>query len=149
MITNNLTDIFAQLTDEELVAQVAAGGLTEEAQAIAIAELQSRLIPIPPVVEPAAEPADEEYLGDMVMLERGLTPTEAHMLCACLHAAGIQADAGDANLVQANSLLTIAVGGASVRVHSSQIAEAQEVLAAFRRGDFALGDDFDPGESPA
>lgn len=71
------------------------------------------------------------------------------MLCACLQAAGIQADAGDANLVQANSLLTIAVGGASVRVHSSQIAEAREVLAAFRRGDFELGDDFDPGESPA
>lgn len=123
--------------------------MTEEAQAIAIAELKSRQIPIPPVVEQTAEPAEEEYLGDMVMLERGLTPTEAHMLCACLHAAGIQADAGDANLVQAHSLLTIAVGGASVRVHSAQIAEAQEVLAAFRRGDFALGDDFDPGESPA
>lgn len=149
MITNNLTDIFSQLTDEELVAQVAADSLTEEAQAIAIAELKSRQIPIPPVVDATAEPAEEKYLGDMVMLERGLTPTEAHMLCACLHAAGIQADAGDANLVQANSLLTIAVGGACVRVHSSQIAEAQEVLVAFRRGDFALGDDFDPGESPA
>ncbi|MFM2055725.1 MAG: hypothetical protein RLY71_110 [Pseudomonadota bacterium] len=148
MITTHLADIFSQLTDEELVARVAAGGLTEEAQVIAIAELQSRQIPIPPVVDATAEPAEEEYLGDMVMLERGLTPTEAHMLCACLQAAGIQADAGDANLVQANSLLSIAVGGACVRVHSAQTAEAQEILAAFRRGDFALGDDFDPGEAP-
>jgi hypothetical protein len=149
MDTTNLSEIFSQLTDEELVARVAAGGLTDEAQAIAIAELQSRQIPIPPVADVTAEPPEEEYLGDMVMLERGLTPTEAHMLCSCLQAAGIQADAWDANLVQANALLSIAVGGASVRVHSTQMAEAREVLAAFQRGDCALGDDFDPGEAPA
>jgi hypothetical protein len=145
MIPTNLSALLSQLTDEELVARVAAGGLTEEAQAIAIAELQSRQIPIPQAVEPV----EEEYLGDMVILERGMTPTEAHMLCSCLESAGIQADAGDTNLVQANSLLTIAVGGACVRVHSSQVAEAKEVIEAFRRGDFELGDDFDPGETPA
>jgi hypothetical protein len=83
------------------------------------------------------------YLGDMVILERGLDPTEAHILVACLGAAGIQADAGDTNIVQMHALLSIAVGGACVRVPESQRGEAQAVLAAYRRGDFALDDDFE------
>jgi hypothetical protein len=89
------------------------------------------------------------YLGDMVILERSLTPTEAHMLCSCLQSAGIHADAGDTHMVQANSLLSIAVGGASVRVPSTQLAEAKDVVAAFHRGDFDLGDDFNPDEAVA
>ena len=91
----------------------------------------------------------QPYLGDMVILERGLDPTEAHMLVACLAAAGIHADAGDTNMVQMHALLSIAMGGASVRVPQSQQIEAQAVLAAYRRGDFALDDDFDPGAGPA
>jgi hypothetical protein len=87
----------------------------------------------------------QPYLGDMVILERGLEPTEAHMLVACLAAAGIHADAGDTNMVQMHALLSIAMGGASVRVAQTQLVEAQAVLAAYRRGDFALDDDFDPG----
>lgn len=87
----------------------------------------------------------EPYLGDLVILERDLTPTEAHLLCACLRSAGLQADAGDAHIVQAHGLLAIAVGGAKVRVPLAQLEEARDVLAAFRRGDFELGDDFDVG----
>lgn len=103
----------------------------------------------PPLPEEAQEAADGEpipYLGDLVILVRDLSPTEAHLLCGCLQSAGIHADAGDAHIVQAHGLLTIAVGGAKVRVPSAQLEEARGVLAAFRRGDFALGDDFDPGE---
>ncbi len=85
------------------------------------------------------------YLGDMVILEGDLSPTEAHVLCACLKAAGLQADVGDANIVQAHGLLSIAVGGAKVRVHQTQFEEARQVMQAFRRGDFALSDDFDAG----
>jgi hypothetical protein len=91
----------------------------------------------------------QPYLGDMVILERGLEPTEAHMLVACLAAAGIQADAGDTNMVQMHALLSIAMGGASVRVPQSQLIEGHAVLEAYRRGDFALDDDFDPGAGPA
>jgi hypothetical protein len=91
----------------------------------------------------------QPYLGDMVILEKGLEPTEAHMLVACLAAAGIHADAGDTNMVQMHTLLSIAMGGASVRVAQSQQIEAKAVLAAYRRGDFALDDDFDPGVGPA
>ena len=31
-----------------------------------------------------------------------------------------------------------------LRVPAMRVAEAQEVIAAFKRGDFALGDDFEP-----
>lgn len=83
------------------------------------------------------------YLGDMVILKADLSPTEAHVLRSCLQAAGLHADVGDANIVQAHSLLAIAVGGAKVRVPQAQWQEANEVLEAFSRGDFALGEDFD------
>lgn len=92
-----------------------------------------------------ARSRSESSQGDFVILERDLTPTEAHLLCACLRSAGVQADAGDTHIVQAHGLLAIAVGGAKVRVPGSQLEEAREVLAAFKRGDFALGDDFDVG----
>lgn len=88
------------------------------------------------------------YPGDMEILERDLSPTEAHLLVGCLRTAGIPADAGDTHLVQAHSLIAVAVGGAKVRVPREHLADAREVLAAFRRGDFALDDDFDVGSAP-
>jgi len=145
MNSTDLTQLFSRLADEALSSRVASGELTEEAQELAVAELRTRGLPIPEIAREQDAPP-EEYLGDMVILARGLTPTEAHLLSACLHSAGIQADAGDTNIVQANSLLAIAVGGASVRVPSTQLAEAQAVVDAFRRGDLALDDDFDPGD---
>jgi len=144
MTDSSLSALFAQLADDELCARVASGGLTAEALAIASAELSARGLVAPLPLVPAQD-APREYLGDMVILARRMTPTEAHLLCSRLQAAGVQADAGDTNIVQANALLSIAVGGASVRVPSHQLAEAREVMAALRRGDFALGDDFDPG----
>lgn len=89
-------------------------------------------------------PSGPEYEGDMAIVAQYLTPTEAHLLCSCLHAAGIPADAGDTNTVQAHSLLSIAVGGARVRVPSSYQAEALAVIAAFHRGEFSLDENFDP-----
>lgn len=87
---------------------------------------------------------DEPYLGDMVLLVDSLTPTEAHILCSCLVAAGVQARTGDTNTVQANDLWAIALGGAKIRVPVSQQAEAEAVLKAFKDGAFELDDDFDP-----
>ena len=86
---------------------------------------------------------EEPYLGDMQIVARHLTPTEAHMLCSCLQAAGVPAQVGDVHLVQMHALLAGAVGGACVRVPSSCVAEAKEVVASFERGDFSLQDDFD------
>ena len=86
----------------------------------------------------------DDYAGDMVTVARDLTPTDAHMLCACLAAAGVPATVADANLVQANALWSVAVGGAKLRVAAADVDEAKQVIAAFERGEFALDDDFDP-----
>ena len=90
--------------------------------------------------------ASEPYLGDLVILQRDLSPTEAHMLCARLRASGIGAEAADTYLVQAHALIAIAVGGASVRVPSTQLGDARAIMAALARGDFDLGESFDPDQ---
>ncbi|HET8870443.1 MAG TPA: hypothetical protein VFM48_08360 [Aquabacterium sp.] len=138
-----LKAFFSKLTDEELIAKVQSG-LTTDAYAIARDELERRGLECPPLEEPQ-EP-DEPYLGDMVLLASNLKPTEAHILASCLASAGIQAVTGDTNTVQANSLWSIALGGAKVRVPQSQLLEAKLVLNAFRRGDFILREDFDVGD---
>jgi hypothetical protein len=61
---------------------------------------------------------------------------------ACLENAGIPAQVGDANMVQAYGLLFNALGGAVLRVPAELVAEAKEVLEAFKRGDFSLEEDF-------
>jgi hypothetical protein len=144
MTEKYLQDFFKTLADEEIAARIQRG-LTGEGDEIARRELQSRGVEPPPA---AAEPEDAElpYLGDKVIIARDLNPTEAHVIASCLVAAGIQADAGDVDTVRGNSLWSIALGGAKVRVPQSQLAEAQQVLAAFRRGEFALPDDFDVGK---
>jgi len=140
-------DLMAQfrlLSDEELVARGHSGGLTALAQAVASAEARTRglLLPeLPPRVE--ATDAEDPYHGDMRIVARHLTPTEAYMLCSCLQAAGVPAEAGDTHLVQAHSLLAGAVGGACLRVPEQFVTEALEVIQAFKRGEFALDEDFD------
>ncbi|MGS0756414.1 hypothetical protein ACVBEH_18315, partial [Roseateles sp. GG27B] len=138
------------LADNELARVIGSGELTEEAQLLAQAAALKRGLELPmPAQEDAERDTEQarEYQGDMTMVARYLTPTEAHLLCSCLHAAGVPAEAGDTNLVQAHSLLTGAVGGANVRVPANFVAEALEIIAAFKRGDFALDEDFNPGES--
>lgn len=142
-----LHSFYEDLTDDELLHRIQCG-LTDEAHQIALSEVRRRDLRVP-LEAATVESEPEPYLGDMVILEHSLTPTEAQMLSSCLAAAGIRAVADDTNLVQANSLWSIALGGAKVRVPQTQLADAREVLAAFRRGDFALEDDFDVGESPA
>lgn len=135
----------ADLSDDELVRRVSQGMLTPEAHALGLAEIQARGLPEPAIAARAPdEPdpaADTPYLGDWVLLARQLEPTEAHLLCGLLQACGIAAFAGDTELVQTNQLWSIALGGASVRVPASQLAEAQAIHAALGRGEFSLDDD--------
>jgi hypothetical protein len=86
------------------------------------------------------------YEGDWVIAARYLSYTEVHMLRSCLEAAGVPAEVADAQLVQADPLLSPAMRGASLRVPASYLAEAREVIEAFKRGDFELADDFDPNQ---
>jgi len=141
---NDLAAQFQLLSDEELVSRGTSGELTELAQAVAIAEAQARGISLPELEPPdEGDEAEGPYHGDMQIVARYLTPTEAHMLCSCLQAAGVPAETGDTNLVQAHSLLAGAVGGACLRVPAQFVPEAMEVIAAFKRGEFALDEDFD------
>ncbi len=87
-----------------------------------------------------------EYEGDFVTVAQILDATDAHIMRSCLEAAGIPAIIADANMVQMHSLLSIAVGGVRIRVPESHLAEAEEVIAAFHRGDFALSDDEFPDQ---
>ena len=57
----------------------------------------------------------------MTIVARYLTPTEAHILRDCLVAGGVPA---------------------------GFVAEARDVIAAFKRGDFALDENFDAGDTP-
>ena len=143
MAEQYLKDFFGSLTDEEIVARI-KDGLTPQALQIASGELQSRGM-VPPVMGEPVNPQEPPYPGDMVILARNLAPTEAHILASCLTASGIDAAPADVDTVRGNPLWAIAVGGAKVRVPQSQLAQAQQVLAAFRRGEFALKGDFDVG----
>lgn len=136
---DELAGLFREMADEELVYRCSAGTLTEFALSIAIEELTSRGFQLPAPL-PAAEEAPA-YEGDFETVARFLNPTDAHVVCACLVAAGLPAIVADANLAQTNSLWAVAIGGARVLVPSSRVAEAKEVIAAFNRGDFALSDD--------
>ena len=86
-----------------------------------------------------------DYEGDFETVARFLDPTDAHIVAACLEAAGIAALVADANLVQTNSLWAIAAGGVRILVPATHADEARQVIAAFDRGDYALRDDDDPG----
>jgi len=137
--------VLARLDDAELLNRVQHRMLSDEAHAMGLAEIQRRGLPMPQIDPEDEEPAsDEPYLGDMVLLVRQLDPTEAHLLAGLLQSMGIAAQAGDTQLVQTNSLWSIALGGANVRVPASQLEEAQAIHAAFLRGDFKLDEDVDP-----
>ncbi|MCF8177113.1 MAG: hypothetical protein K9J74_01265 [Sulfuritalea sp.] len=137
-----LAQHFRSLADDELTHQVASGTLTELARWVAVAELKQRKLQMP-AIDTSGDGQGDAYHGDMTIVARNLDATEAHMLRSCLRAAGVPADSGDTNLVQTHSLLTIAVGGACVRVPQHYVAEAQEIIAAYKRGAFQLDEDFD------
>jgi hypothetical protein len=142
MTDRYLQDLFSHLDDEDIRARI-KNGLTPDAYEIACCELRSRGVEPPVAEELASSPEEQPYLGDMVILARDLDPTEAYILASCLASAGIYADPGDIDTARGSSLWSIAIGGAKVRVPQSQFAEAQKILEAFNRGEFALDDDFD------
>jgi len=81
--------------------------------------------------------------GDWQTLVTFFSPTEAYLLRGCLQAAGVPAVVADANLVQTHTLLASAIP-VRVMVPAHRVAEAEAVVAAYHRGDFALPDDEDP-----
>ena len=89
----------------------------------------------------------EEVPGcDLFIVARYLEPIEAHMARGCLEAAGIPAVVADDNHIQANQLMSPAMGGVRVLVPRDYLQQSQETLAALARGDFAIDDDADVGQ---
>ena len=83
--------------------------------------------------------------GEFCTVARYLIPTDAHVVCGCLQAAGVSAVVVDDQYVQSNLLLAPSIGGVRVLVPENDLELAQEVLQAFERGDLALSEDADVG----
>lgn len=83
---------------------------------------------------------------DLFAVAKCLVPTDAYVIQGCLVAAGIPAVVADANHVQADLLIAPALGGVRILVPASHLEEARQVLEAFERGEFSLGDDADVGQ---
>ncbi|WP_342117526.1 hypothetical protein [Pseudoduganella sp. OTU4001] len=83
--------------------------------------------------------------NDFSLVRRCLIPADAFILCGCLRAAGLNATVMDDQHMQAALLLAPAIGGARVMVPQAELTQALEVLAAFERGELALGEDADVG----
>ena len=84
---------------------------------------------------------------DLIELARYLIPMEASLVQGCLVASGVPAVLADAYLVQTDLLLAPAMGGVRILVPEEHLVQAQAVLDAFQRGEFALDEDADVGGS--
>jgi hypothetical protein len=101
-----------------------------------------------PAAHRAAQGAPEDALlpgRDLFEVARYLEPIEARLAQGCLEAAGIPAVLADEQLVQTNILLAPALGGVRILVPQAHLQQAEAVLEALRRGEFALGEDADVG----
>ena len=79
--------------------------------------------------------ADEEPPhGDLVTVTRVFNSLEAEMLRGCLQAEGIPATLGDAQTIQTDTLLTVALGGIRVMVPATFADAARLTVDAFERG---------------
>jgi hypothetical protein len=82
---------------------------------------------------------------DLFVVAKCLVPTDAYLLQGCLVAGGVPAVVADAHHVQADLLIAPALGGVRILAPQAYLQQAQQILAAYERGDFALDDDADVG----
>ena len=83
--------------------------------------------------------ADEEPPhGDFVTVTRVFNSLEAEMLRGCLEAESIPAMLGDAQTIQTDTLLTVALGGIRVMVPATFADAARQTVEAFERGELAI-----------
>lgn len=98
----------------------------------------------------AATPADAELPArDLFVVATFLVPTEAHVMCGCLVAAGVPAVVADDQLVQTNLMWAPALGGVRILAPAAYLQQAASVITACERGDYALADDADVGAAQA
>ena len=132
---------FRELSNEELLARVQAGTLTDLAADVAVSELRTRGLELPKT-QPTeksvgADELDEETV-DLVTVARFSTPLKANVLRACLEAHGIFAFVWGEHLGTAHVVYSVAGGGVRVQIPESQLAQAKEVMAAWERGELEI-----------
>ena len=110
----------------------------------------SASLPFPANARSASDTqADEEPPhGDLVTVTRVFNSLEAEMLRGCLEAEGIPATLGDAQTIQTDTLLTVALGGIRVMVPASFADAARQTVQAFERGELAI-DELPADSEPA
>ena len=96
---------------------------------------------------PHAEADEEPPHGDLVTVTRVFNSLEAEMLRGCLQAEGIPATLGDAQTIQTDTLLTVALGGIRIMVPATFADAARQTVAAFEGG--ALAIDELPDDAPS
>ena len=96
----------------------------------------SSSLPFPTLARTAsASQADEAPPhGELVTVTRVFNSLEAEMLRGCLENEGIPVTLGDAQTVQTDTLLTVALGGIRVMVPAPFAASARLTVEAFERG---------------
>jgi hypothetical protein len=83
---------------------------------------------------------------DLFVVAKCMVPTHAYVLQGCLVAGGVPAVVADINHVQADLLIAPALGGVRILAPASFLVQAEEILAAYERGDYQLDDDADVGD---
>lgn len=83
---------------------------------------------------------------DLYVVAKCMVPTDAWLLRGVLEAGGVPAVVADANHVQADLLIAPALGGVRILAPREYLAQSAEIIAAYERGEYALGDDADVGE---
>ena len=100
----------------------------------------SASLPFPANARSASESQADEAPphGDLVTVTRVFNSLEAEMLRGCLEAEGIPATLGDAQTIQTDTLLTVALGGIRVMVPAPFADAARQTVEAFERGALAI-----------
>jgi len=139
----DLEQRYAEVNDQALLDGYASGTLTEMAASVVRDELRRRGIPLPtaPTEQTAPVPHAPAGTGPLVSVAKQLTWVEANILCSLLNSEGIAAELGDAYLATAHQFLSSTTGGISLLVHESNLLRARDVIAAMKRGEFALDDE--------
>jgi hypothetical protein len=140
---------FRDFSDEELLDRLQAGTLTPLAAEVASAELLSRGIESSAATE--LDAVTESDVGDeaLAVVPQGVlmtvaefwNPVEATLLRTLLESAGIYVHMWGEHLGVAHTFLSVASGGTKVQVPENQAEQAREIIAAYRRGEFALEED--------
>ena len=86
--------------------------------------------------------------GELVTVTRVFNSLEAEMLRGCLESEGIPVMLGDAQTVQTDTLLTVALGGIRVMVPAPFAEAARTTLQAVERGELEI-DELPADSEPA